>query len=237
MDYFLLSVIILFVVLCVILFFMQRDSTATTISHFFDSQFGQEEWIMNEIFPNVTNGYYVEVGSADGETLSNTKKLDALGWKGLCIDPFPRNMQGRTCTVVQMAVSDSEGEETFVKAGMLGGFESDLNTHAELAKTSEKETVRTDTLFNVLNSYNVPAFIHYLSIDTEGSEYRILKSFPFSKYQFGAITVEHNFEEPKRSQIRKLLEGNGYIFVKNVSVDDWYILDKRMKRVNSVMLM
>ena len=34
--------------------------------------------------------------------------------------------------------------------------------------------------------------IDYLSIDTEGSEYRILKAFNFERYTFRCITVEHN---------------------------------------------
>lgn len=230
-----LLVFLLVIVLTVGYFYFRRNHQEQ-ISQF-ESQFGQDKWIINEIFPYVTNGYYVEVGSADGEDLSNTKKLDDIGWNGLCIDPFPQNMDKRTCNVVKVAVSDREGTEQFVKAGILGGFESNLNRYANDVKNSEKEEVRTETLENILNAYNAPAFIHYLSLDTEGSEYRILKSFPFHKYQFGAITVEHNFEEPKRSQIRNLLRENGYIFVKSVSVDDWYILDKRFARVNTVMLM
>ena len=65
-------------------------------------------------------------------------------------------------------------------------------------------------------------FIEYLSLDTEGSEYEILKGFDFSKYTFGYIDVEHNFEEPTRTHIRNLLEENGYIYICENNWDDCY---------------
>ena len=33
----------------------------------------------------------------------------------------------------------------------------------------------------------------------------------------------HNFEEPKRTNIRKLLEENGYTLVRNIQLDDWFL--------------
>jgi predicted transcriptional regulator len=61
-----------------------------------------------------------------------------------------------------------------------------------------------------------------MSLDTEGSELEILKSVDLTKYIFGLIDVEHNFIEPRRSQIRELLEANGYIFMKENQFDDCY---------------
>ena len=59
-------------------------------------QFAQDLWVTHGIAPGKRDGYYVDVGSADGEVISNTKLLDDLGWRGVCIDPFPRNMSKRT---------------------------------------------------------------------------------------------------------------------------------------------
>ena len=68
----------------------------------------------------------------------------------------------------------------------------------------------------------------YISIDTEGNEYEILKNFNFKKYQVKIFTVEHNFDAEKREKIKDLLTSNGY---KNIYrylsyMDDWYILEK-----------
>ena len=64
--------------------------------------------------------------------------------------------------------------------------------------------------------------LHYLSLDTEGSELEILKSVDLQKYTFGLIDVEHNFIEPRRTEIKKLLTSNGYIYVKENKFDDCY---------------
>jgi hypothetical protein len=36
------------------------------------------------------------------------------------------------------------------------------------------------------------------------------------------MTVEHNFEEPKRTMIQDLLQKNGYFRGKEIEWDDWY---------------
>jgi hypothetical protein len=73
-----------------------------------------------------------------------------------------------------------------------------------------------------LEKYNAPLFIDYLSIDTEGSELEILKSVDLQKYKFGLIDVEHNYQEPRRTQIRELLTLNGYEFIRQNKFDDCY---------------
>ena len=67
----------------------------------------------------------------------------------------------------------------------------------------------------MLIKYNAPKLIDYLSIDTEGSEFEILKNFDFNNFKFRVITCEHNFSD-NREKIYKLLTDNGYIrkFVK-----------------------
>ena len=37
------------------------------------------------------------------------------------------------------------------------------------------------------------------------------------------MTIEHNFEEPKRSAIRAFLESRGYRHVRSVEQDDFYV--------------
>lgn len=75
---------------------------------------------------------------------------------------------------------------------------------------------------DLLEKSNAPLFIDYLSLDTEGSELEILKSVDLQKYTFGLIDVEHNFVEPKRSQIRDLLTSNSYHYIRENNHDDCY---------------
>ena len=46
--------------------------------------------------------------------------------------------------------------------------------------------------------------------------------FPFDRYAFRVVVLEHNFEEPKRSAVRELLEAKGYAWRGGVLFDDLF---------------
>jgi len=77
----------------------------------YHSQLGQDRWIVQCVFPGVENGYFVEVGSGDGVHLSNTKVLEDLGWTGVCVDPYPSNMESRTCAMFREVVYSEAGHK------------------------------------------------------------------------------------------------------------------------------
>jgi len=190
----------------------------------FYSQFGQDKWILGRVFPGVKDGYFVDIGCADAVVDSNTKALEDLGWQGIGIDPFPTNWRRRKTRIFRDVVYSSSGETVkFRRAGYLGGIEENLG--ARKPETSDGQLVefKTKTIGEILKQAQAPAFLHYISIDVEGAEYEVLKAFPFSKYQVGAFTIEHNFEEPKRQQIRSLLESHGYRLEREQMVDDWFV--------------
>jgi hypothetical protein len=83
----------------------------------------------------------------------------------------------------------------------------------------------TVSLNDLLNFYDAPKEIDYISIDTEGSEYEILSTFDFTKYKVKIITVEHNWTN-NRQKIFDLLHANGYEQVHDNATmcDDWYVL-------------
>ena len=49
-----------------------------------------------------------------------------------------------------------------------------------------------------------------------------VKSVDLQKYTFGLIDVEHNYIEPRRTQIRELLTSNGYVYIRENQFDDCY---------------
>lgn len=191
----------------------------------FYSQFGQDKWILGKVFPRVADGYFVDVGAFDAEIDSNSKALEERGWTGVCIEPFPRNWTNRTCQLFKEVVYSKTGETIrFRQADILGGIDTLIDRHKAEVASSPVVELTTTTLGDVLDRAKAPKFIHFISIDTEGSELEILKGLPFTKYTVGAFAIEHNHEEPKRQQIRALLEANGYRFAQEQLVDDWYVL-------------
>ena len=59
------------------------------------SQARQDLWLMEEVFPGKRNGFFIEIGSADGIALSNTCLLERrLAWRGVCVEANPLLFQG-----------------------------------------------------------------------------------------------------------------------------------------------
>jgi FkbM family methyltransferase len=194
----------------------------------FPSQIGQDKWVSETVFPDVSNGFFLDVGSGDGTAGSNTKALERKGWTGICVDPFPKNMQDRTCQMLEEVVFNESGRKlSFHASGDIGGIADTLGVWKDMAKTAPTVEFTTTTLGDILQRTNAPRFIHFMSLDIEGAELEALKGFPFDKYKIGALAVEHNLEEPKRTEIEALMKSHGYRRVHTWYQDDFYLPQKR----------
>ena len=192
----------------------------------YHSQWGQDRWVAEKVFPGVKDGYFVDVGSGHGIKDSNTKALEALGWSGVCVDPFPQGMEARRCEVfAEVAYSSTGHTVSFTRAGHLGGIRDHLSLWASDKRLAGAETVEltTTTMDEILERAQAPRYLHYVSLDVEGAEYEVLQGLDLAKYQVGALTVEHNFEERKRSRIQAYLKKRGYRLAMSMKYDDWYL--------------
>ena len=235
-----LIIIILLVILFIFFIFKNKekfenkDNIQTYTKSY--SQLNQDVNAL-EFFNYKKDGFFVEIGANDGITLSNTYLLEKeFGWKGICVEAIPElynklviNRQNSTC--ISRAVyktSDEEIEFDIANDNLLSGISeliSQDSVHYNNVKNNRKIIkVKTITFTDLLDQNNAPKIIDYLSLDTEGSEYDILLSLDFNKYKFKLIDVEHNFLEPARSNIKKLLLDNGYEYVGDNKWDDIYKL-------------
>jgi len=190
----------------------------------YSSETGQDKWVLEKVFPDVTNGYFVDIGSGHGTIGSNSRTLEKRGWRGVCIDPVPVHMEGRTCKMFKEVVFSKPGlVMAFHTAGGLGGIGETLGKWNEKAARAPAVNVRTVTLDDILARAGAPQFIHFISLDIEGAELEALRAFPFDRYGVGAWTIEHNREEPKRSQIVALLAQHGYRRVNKWHQDDFFV--------------
>lgn len=186
------------------------------------SQIGQDYWVINEVFYQKKNGFFLEIGSADGIYINNTYLLEKrYNWNGICIEVNPETFNklqvNRKCTCLNVCIDDKEGEVDFAISGLFSGIidqdTDNKNYEGKLIK------IKTLPLIDILKKYNAPKIIDYFSIDVEGAETRILRNFPFDEYRFLSLTIER----PK-TEIQELLDKHGYILVKRVpGMDDFYI--------------
>jgi FkbM family methyltransferase len=207
---------------------LYRKLVSRQQAHEYPSQLQQDRWVLETVFPGVKDGYFVDVGSGDGEYISNTWRLETNGWKGVCIDPFPTNMARRSCQMFREVVYSTSGRTvTFRDGALFGGIDALIPSSTRgLVASSRTVEFKTVTLDDVLARAKAPRFIHYVSVDVEGAELEVLKGLSLDRYQVGAFTIEHNFQEPKRTEIRSLLEKSGYRLAKSVQWEDWYLPGK-----------
>ena len=188
-------------------------------------EIGQDKWVIETMFPDVTDGYFVDVGSGHGTIGSNSKRLEQLGWTGICIDPFPVYMEGRTCQVFKEVVFSEAGRPMVFRAAKgLAGLEETLGSWNTKAKVAPAVEFTTTTLDSILERGGAPPVINFMSLDIEGAEFEALKGLSFDRYRVGAFVIEHNNEEPKRTNIRTFLESKGYELSHTFKQDDFYRL-------------
>ncbi len=208
-----------------------HDAFVQELRHRSPSQLGQDLWVL-ERSAYKRGGFFVEFGATDGVVLSNTLLLEReFGWNGICAEPNPTFFgalkANRRCITSSACIGARSGDEVeFIYADVYGGMQahaqSDSHANKRAAYRAGGHTARLTTvsLHDFLLSQHASREIDYLSIDTEGSELDILRSFPFDAWNVRLITVEHNFTSA-RAQIRQLLARHGYCCTE-ASHDDYY---------------
>ena len=194
------------------------------------SQIGQDINVI-KYYNGKKDGYFLDIGATNGIDINNTYLLEKkYKWKGICVEPqekYWRDLnKNRDCIKLNNLLYSKEGLELeFSEAGPLGGITSHIDKHLK-AKKENQVKLKTETLNNILEKYDAPEYIDYLSLDTEGSELEILKGIDLNKYKIGYLNIEHNFVEPRRTEIKNYLENRGYKHYRVNEFDDDYILKK-----------
>lgn len=180
------------------------------------------------------NGYFIEAGASDGIIFSNTFTLEKnFNWKGILIEPgtYWKELlsKNRTCHIGYKALWKENSSVLFneIQNKPILSHISSVDSNSWMfdinQETKQQYIVPSITLIDVLNHYNAPNVIDYLSLDIEGSEYDVLSVFDFSKYDINIITVEHNYS-PNREKIFNLLQDRYTRVLTEVSgKEDWYI--------------
>tara|TARA_B100002052_G_scaffold104662_1_gene96442 strand:- start:284 stop:1120 length:837 start_codon:yes stop_codon:yes gene_type:complete len=219
------------------------------LSEFINSFDGKKN-IQSQLFQDVCASFvigdrfektFLEFGATDGFELSNTYMLESqLNWKGALSEPSPQwhkslKENRKNSKLITKCIWNKSDEK-------LDFFMSDNGTYStlndfidndkksmpinnELRKKSGKlVTVETISLNEVIKVYFDNICPSYISIDTEGSEYEILKSFNLEMYRPKLFTIEHNFTE-NELKIDEHLNSHNYvrIFRKLTAFDAWYI--------------
>lgn len=160
----------------------------------FHSQFGEDRYIYEHIgLPD--KGVFVDVGAGHGIKLSNTYFFEKNGWTGICIDadPYQHELLKKYRTNVEWAaISNEEGEIEFSRA-YLSDYSSSFKKekYSGIAKILFKDVIRVPCfkLETILTKHKI-GHIDLLSIDVEGTELEVWKSFDYEKHKPKVVIIE-----------------------------------------------
>lgn len=202
------------------------------------SQYGQDRTVF-EVLGGPAAGVFLDIGANDGVTFSNSLLFEQHGWEGICVEPHPQSFaalaNNRNCHLVNACVADQDGTVNFLvvegPANMLSGiFEFMDERHLrrideEIGKVGgskrliEIEAISPQTL---LKRFHIDR-LDYLSIDTEGCELKILKTFDFEKVPARIIGIENGARTP---ELFRYLASIGYRLEKCVGCDELYLRER-----------
>lgn len=207
----------------------------------YNSQYGQDRFVDEEVFRGKTGGIFLELGADNGINGSNTLFFEReRNWTGICIEPrispYKELIKNRTCKNFNVAITQDEKEsKKFLQVegslAQLSGLVDKFDPrHLERIKRETNENnipssiidVPSMTLNHVLEQSGVD-HIDYLSLDTEGGELDILKSIDYSRFPINCITVENKYED---KEIRHFLSSIGYRKVTRLKIDDVFVFKK-----------
>lgn len=199
------------------------------------SQYMQDKFA-DIFFKKKNRGFFLDIGAHDGITFSNTYFLEKeRGWGGICIEPIPdvfdKLNQNRRSINVNSCITQKSGVVTFRRvygynemlSGILDLMDKD---HVEQIENYSTQTgdiykdilIESKNINEILKEFKVKK-IDFLSIDTEGAEYEIIKTIDFDKVNITFLSIENNNAS---TRIKNLLIGKGYKCISSVT-DDFYV--------------
>lgn len=193
------------------------------------------EPLLDTLLPEV--GFFLEIGAWDGTNLSHSRHLEEKGWQGLCVEPFPKNFEDRSCSLMRVPISVDGLPREFIKVttdkrdggdvSYLSGFLDKVLYHLPMIKSFcnyEIVTIETITMSALYDVCDLPQHIDFLSVDVEGAELEVFNGIDFSFHTFGVIIFEHNGVIKVQRKVGELLHEYGYLRhpVPELKYDDLY---------------
>ena len=202
----------------------------------FYSQCGEDKFLYEKFFSNKKNGVYIELGAVDGVFQSNTKFFeDELGWKGILIEPHEKTFEqlklNRPNNYLFNDLVSCETEELEYKymddvVAVAGVSNTLTQYHSDewydkpgcLAEKNNwginTKLIKPKTLTEIIKSTDIQS-IDLFSLDVEGHEYEILKSWDFS-VPISVIIIEmlgmDDVAIERENLCKEILTKNGYVF-------------------------
>ncbi|KAK4304744.1 hypothetical protein Pmani_023320 [Petrolisthes manimaculis] len=189
------------------------------------SQFSQPK-VLNKITHDMKQGFFVELGAADGEFQSNTLFLEReQGWTGLLIEANPDSYvkllaKNRKAFKINAAISVTKHTTKLIfKPSGYKGATGHIGQEGE--GTDKGLTMDALPLHSILQALNV-TMIDFFSLDVEGYELKVLKTLSWDRIKIRVLCVETKYVPEGKSGVISYMQSLGYQHLGNHHNDNWF---------------
>jgi len=177
----------------------------------------REDLIIRAFFPDLKNGFYIDIGAYDPDFESVTKYFYDSGWSGVNVEPQPENFKRflakrKRDINVNAGISNSPGKLMLrsYKNGGLSTFSTDIKQQYEKdpsSVTAEFTDIEVPvlTLNELYKQHSLP-IVNFMKVDVEGLEYAVLEGNDWKANRPQLLCIESNHMSKDWSKI--LLDNN-----------------------------
>lgn len=181
-----------------------------------DQSAGQVTAVLR-LLRNLTKGFFIESGAADGESFSNSLFLERdMNWTGLLIEPEPKSYgdlakRNRKSWTLQNCLSLEKypTEVSFEKTEITGKIIGNKVSQSELS-AGKLANVQCLPLYSILLAHG-QTWVDFFSLDVEGHELQVLKTIPWHKVNITVVAVEWEHVEEGYYAIVDYMKEQGYV--------------------------
>ena len=203
-----------------------------------------EDVVLWRALRGVDRGRYIEVGANDPVKFSMSMAFYAVGWSGITVEPDPafaqlQREQRPRDLLVEAAITTKDRDTAVFHVVRGTGLSTLEDSFAEVHSRSDYDvhdlTVTTRRMDSVLRDAGWEGKdIHFMSIDTEGSERDVLESMDLSTWRPWVLVVEATeplTTESTRHLWEHIITGAGYEFCLFDGLSCFYVSEERREQL------
>lgn len=193
-----------------------------------------EDVMLYRVLKHVENGFYIDVGAYSPDEDSVTRSFYENGWTGINVEPNPElyklYLTKRKKDInLQIALSDKAGEAEIYFSQNAGLSSLDKNiaeSHKKIGLNVTPSKVVVKTLEDICAEHTVKKEIHFLKVDVEGLEEKVLLGNVWNKFRPWVVVVEATMpmsQVENHEEWESILTDSEYLFAYADGLNRFYV--------------